>query len=386
MPNKILVVDDETDLELLVRQHFRRKIRAGEMEFAFAHSGKEALQKLIEEENIDMVLSDINMPEMDGLTLLREMVPKYPLIKPVIVSAYGDMDNVRTAMNNGAFDFVTKPIDFNDLELTINKTLTEVNRQKEAEQTKAKFLAFSKEMQIGQKIQRSFLPNDHPQVDGWNFSFRYYPAKEVGGDYYDAFKIANTENIAIVVGDVSGKGIGAALYMTLFRSLIRAYTDIHFELGLGLQETIKKINSYLLSNHEEANMFSTLFLAALEPSTGKLTYINGGQEPPAIFKDGEVVARLDTTGPVVGIFDDAEFTIKEVTIEPGCYFVAYTDGAVDALNANEEFFKEDNLFPVLKQNHNSPDEKIEAVKNALFAYIDTAVQFDDITMIIAQRK
>lgn len=386
MSYKILVVDDETDLELLVRQHFRRKIRAAEMEFVFAHSGKEALQKLAEEANIDMVLSDINMPEMDGLTLLREMIPKYPLIKPVIVSAYGDMDNVRTAMNNGAFDFVTKPIDFNDLEVTINKTLNEVNRQREAEKTKEKFLAFSKEMQIGQNIQRSFLPKDHPVIDGWDFSFRYYPAKEVGGDYYDAFKIGDSENIALAVGDVSGKGIGAALFMTLFRSLICAFIDTQSGMGLGLQQAIKKLNSYLLSNHEEANMFSTLFLGILETSTGRLTYINGGQEPPAIIKDGQIVKRLEPTGPVVGIFEDAEFSLEEITIEPESWLVAFTDGAVDALNPNEEFFREDKLFPVITQNHSTTEEKIEAAKNALFDYISTALQFDDITMIIAQRK
>tara|TARA_R100000935_G_scaffold58798_1_gene98035 strand:+ start:1567 stop:2607 length:1041 start_codon:yes stop_codon:yes gene_type:complete len=119
----ILVVDDEADLEVLIKQKFRKKIRAGEYHFYFARNGILALARLKEEPWIDIVLSDINMPEMDGLTLLGKISETNPLIKTVIVSAYGDMENIRTAMNRGAFDFITKPINFDDLNLTIEKTL-----------------------------------------------------------------------------------------------------------------------------------------------------------------------------------------------------------------------------------------------------------------------
>src|SRR5512135_2118371 len=117
MPVKILVVDDEPDLELLVRQKFRRHIREGQFNFVFARNGVEALQKLHDEPDIDLVLTDINMPEMDGLTLLVKLNELNLLLKAVIVSAYGDMENIRTAMNRGAADFLTKPIDFHDLEI-----------------------------------------------------------------------------------------------------------------------------------------------------------------------------------------------------------------------------------------------------------------------------
>jgi len=120
---KILVVDDETDLEVLIKQKFRKKIRDQEYEFLFAINGKDALLKVYEHPDLDIVLSDINMPEMDGLTLLSELSDKKPLLKSVIVSAYGDMENIRTAMNRGAFDFITKPINFEDLTITVEKTL-----------------------------------------------------------------------------------------------------------------------------------------------------------------------------------------------------------------------------------------------------------------------
>ncbi|MGB5188447.1 response regulator [Robiginitalea sp.] len=128
---KILVVDDETDLEVLIKQKFRKQIRQNEYEFLFAINGRDALEKLASDPGVDLVLSDINMPEMDGLTLLSEIHELNPLLKSVIVSAYGDMDNIRTAMNRGAFDFITKPINFEDLTITVEKTLKHVRQLKE---------------------------------------------------------------------------------------------------------------------------------------------------------------------------------------------------------------------------------------------------------------
>lgn len=128
---KILVADDEADLETLIRQKFRQKIREQQYEFVFAINGKEALEKIQQHPDIDVVLSDINMPEMDGLTLLSRLSDEAPLTKTVIVSAYGDMDNIRTAMNRGAFDFVTKPVNFEDLDLTVQKTIKHVEQLKQ---------------------------------------------------------------------------------------------------------------------------------------------------------------------------------------------------------------------------------------------------------------
>ena len=128
---KILVADDEADLEMLIKQKFRQKIREQQYEFIFAVNGSDALAKIEQHGDVDMVLSDINMPEMDGLTLLSRLSESSPLIKSVIVSAYGDMENIRTAMNRGAFDFITKPINFEDLSLTIIKTINHVTQIRE---------------------------------------------------------------------------------------------------------------------------------------------------------------------------------------------------------------------------------------------------------------
>ncbi len=131
MITKILVVDDETDLEVLIKQKFRRQIREKEFDFVFAVNGADALEKLSHHADVDIVLSDINMPVMDGLTLLAKLGDISPMIKAVIVSAYGDMDNIRSAMNKGAFDFICKPVNFEDLELTVRKTIKQVAQIKE---------------------------------------------------------------------------------------------------------------------------------------------------------------------------------------------------------------------------------------------------------------
>lgn len=128
---KILVVDDEPDLEVLIKQRFRKQIRDRQYEFLFAVNGADAIEKIKEAEDLDIVLSDINMPEMDGLTLLDKLGGLNPILKAVIVSAYGDMDNIRIAMNRGAFDFITKPVNFEDLDLTIIKTIRHVTQTRQ---------------------------------------------------------------------------------------------------------------------------------------------------------------------------------------------------------------------------------------------------------------
>jgi adenylate cyclase len=137
LPAKILAVDDEPDFELLIKQRFRQRIRKGDLAFRFARHGEEALAVLAEEPDIGLLLLDINMPVMDGLTLLAELRARRSPARAVIVSAYGDMANIRTAMNRGAFDFVTKPVDLNDLEVTIDKTLETIAYVRELDQQRA---------------------------------------------------------------------------------------------------------------------------------------------------------------------------------------------------------------------------------------------------------
>src|SRR5262245_47538897 len=220
---KILVVDDEPDLEVLVRQKFRRQVREGNFDLVFARNGAEALEVLAHDASINIVLSDINMPVMDGLTLLGKLTELDRILKAVIVSAYGDMQNIRIAMNRGAFDFVTKPIDFQDLEITINRTLDEILTLKRSLLDRAQLSAVQQELNIAARIQQSILPRVSafpPRPEFCPFG-TMTPAKEIGGDFYDFFLI-DGERLGFVVGDVSGKGVPAALFMAVCRTLLRA--------------------------------------------------------------------------------------------------------------------------------------------------------------------
>lgn len=162
-PPKVLVVDDEPDLELLIRQRFRRRIRKKELEFGFAGNGAEALEKLRESPDFDLILTDINMPKMDGLTLLTKLPEVSNVLKAVIVSAYGDMENIRTAMNRGALDFLTKPIDFQDFEITLDKTLEQARQIRESinaveEKEKAQQMAIES-LERADRLKDEFLAN-----------------------------------------------------------------------------------------------------------------------------------------------------------------------------------------------------------------------------------
>ncbi|MBP7269017.1 MAG: response regulator [Bacteroidia bacterium] len=161
-PSRILVVDDEPDLELLIRQRFRHKIRNGEFMFEFAGNGQEALDKIGSDSRYEMILTDINMPVMDGLTFLNHLKERSRSCKAVVVSAYGDLENIRTAMNRGSFDFITKPIDFTDLETTILKTLEEVTRLREGERARSQLTQTIQEKERAEqseKFKQQFLAN-----------------------------------------------------------------------------------------------------------------------------------------------------------------------------------------------------------------------------------
>ena len=160
---KILSVDDEAPLELLMKQYFRRKIRSGEYEFFFAHNGLEALAILYNNPDIEIILSDINMPEMDGLTLLAKVNEmRNTALRVIMVSAYGDMKNIRQAMNNGAFDFATKPIDMEDLSRTIEKAIEQINFVHESQKAYSQLESLKKDLTTAREIQQYILPQVFP--------------------------------------------------------------------------------------------------------------------------------------------------------------------------------------------------------------------------------
>ncbi|HTS30326.1 MAG TPA: SpoIIE family protein phosphatase [Bryobacteraceae bacterium] len=380
LPHQILVVDDEPDLELLVRQRFRRQIRDKEFEFLFSRNGEEALATLAGHPSIELVLSDINMPIMDGLTLLGKLGEASKTLRAVVVSAYGDISNIRTAMNRGAVDFLIKPIDFEDLEITIRKTLDQVAQLKNSIEAQARLIAIQQELGVAARIQQSILPEKFPpfpERKDFDLHAAMVPAKQVGGDLFDFF-LLDEHHLGFVLGDVSGKGVPAALYMAVSRTLLRAIALQRLPPGKCLEH----LNA-TLSVHNSSYMFVTMFYGILDTRTGEIQYAIGGHNPPYIFSpNGVRQLPTDCGGPVVGLMDFSKYETSTCRISPGEGILLYTDGVTEAINTAEEFFSEERLEQFLAVHSTATVEQLVSNLHALVEVFAAGMpQADDITVL-----
>lgn len=252
-----------------------------------------------------------------------------------------------------------------------------------------------RELEIGQSIQKSFLPELVPKVAGWELSGFLQPAREVAGDFYDFFVVPTPRCIGIVIGDVCDKGVGAALFMTLFRSLIRSSSLYRNFIGGDaassnvvsvLRDSIALTNKYIATTHGNSSMFSSVFFALLVPETGQLCYINAGHEAPVIIGAKGIRQELGPTGPVIGLFPDAEHEIGTAEILSGEVLFAYTDGLTDAKNDAGEQFSEVNALAVAEKCPRNADAMLRKVISEVEAFIGDAPQYDDITVITVYRE
>jgi sigma-B regulation protein RsbU (phosphoserine phosphatase) len=267
------------------------------------------------------------------------------------------------------------------------------------------------EIEKGQQMQKDFLPDRLPQISGWDLAALFAPARQVAGDFYDAFLLDNMQ-VGLVIADVCDKGVGSALFMALFRSLIRVFSGQTHLTGLAILAedqnaaasssparqaltnsahinaliAVALTNNYVAQNHSNLNMFATLFFGVLDPVTGLLTYVNGGHEPLVILSPEGVKERLKPTGPAVGIFPNMKFKINQTYIEPGELLFGYTDGVTDARCPTGEFFTQKRLLSLLNQPPDSANVLLEQIHARLTAHIADADQFDDITMLAVRRE
>ncbi|NCS88763.1 MAG: hypothetical protein AUK34_02290 [Ignavibacteria bacterium CG2_30_36_16] len=377
----ILVVDDEPDLQVLIRQKFRNKIKSKEYEFQFAKNGEEALEKLLGDVSIALILTDINMPVMDGLTLLTKIGDlNNRLLRSIIVSAYGDMENIRTAMNRGAFDFITKPIDLNDLAITIEKSLKEIEEYKLVLSAHNKLIALKQELDIATTIQTSILPKTFPPFpDRLEFDIyaKMIPAKEVGGDLYDFFLI-DKNRLGIVIGDVSGKGIAAALLMAVCKTLMKS-TALK---GLPTDTVLYDVNN-VIHKESPSNMFVTIFYGILDLRNGMFEYSNGGHNLPILISSGGKTKMLENVGGVIlGAMGETEYESNRIKLCSNEMLFFYTDGITEAFNKSEEEFDEKQLLKIVEnKNEYSAQNLVEFVIQSVKSFSDGTEQTDDITCL-----
>ena len=381
-PYRILVVDDEPDLEPLILQRMRRKIRSGMYTFDFAHDGIEALEVLDLNRDIDMVITDINMPRMDGLTLLGQIPDSASSdLLCIVVSAYGDMKNIRTAMNRGAFDFVTKPLDFEDLQVTVERALRHLDAWRAALSSRDALVSLQNELDVASSTQQSILPKTFPKSSDFQVFAHMEPARNVGGDFYDVIRLEG-RRVGLAIADVSDKGVPAALFMMSSRTLLKGAAIGTFDPG----EALREVNE-LLYEENETMMFVTVLYSIYDPDSGELTYSSGGHDAPLLVRpDGGSKLLPITGGVALGVAPDLQFSSRTVQLEPGDAVVLYTDGITEAMNGNGEQFGVGRMHEVFAAN---PPKDSEQAAHTMFeavrSFVGDTPQSDDITCLVLRR-
>jgi phosphoserine phosphatase RsbU/P len=247
--------------------------------------------------------------------------------------------------------------------------------------------ALNKELDKGREIQANFLPDRILQKTGWEIAAFFQPARQVAGDFYDIFELPNG-HVILVIADVCDKGVGAALFMALFRSMLRLFAmQTSQENGSNALDAVALTNNYVATNHGNLGMFATLFFGILDPATGILTYINGGHEPLyLLYSEGGIREMLPNTGPAVGILPQAKFKIAQTILQPGEWLLGYTDGVPEARSATGEFFSTKRFRSLVDTPANSAVSLLDRISQKVLEHTGTAEQFDDITLIAVRRS
>ena len=346
----------------------------------------EKREPLLVNEHVGDLAAKLNQPTIAGT-----VTPKSWLGVPMMVG--GQVTGILSLQS------VTEENAFTDADTRLMETLAasmsvalENARLWEKEHLYRK--ALEHEFEIGRRIQSGFLPEGVPQPRGWEISTFLLPAREVAGDFYDVFRLPGGK-VGLVIADVCDKGLGAALFMTLVRSLLRAVTNIdtyacpeektRHSCEERLHQAVSFTNNYIEENHGKTGMFATVFFGILDTKSGVLKYVNCGHLPPLIVNTKGRLRALSLTGPAVGAIHNPDFVVLREVLNPGELLFAYTDGLTDAVNTSDESFTPSRLKPILSQG-GSPSFIVQKVSEKLNEFAHGARQFDDIAMLVVSRS
>lgn len=373
---KVLVLDDEEDTEDLFLQKFRHQIEDGEYEFSFATS-LEQTEQLLKTGRPDIFMTDINVNGIDGIELISKLRKDYPMMRSVVISAYGDISTLRAVMRGGAHDFVIKPIDFKDLTDTLQKTAKAVSKLKAAEATSQRLTAISNELDVSAQLQKSLLPGNVVKKGNIDLYADNISAAECSGDFYDFFWLSDTK-LGVVIADVSGKSVSAAMFSIIAKTLIKAYSRVYESPA----ECFKNVN-ISICRENVATMFVTAMYGIVDMEKNELTYTNAGHLPVALVQPGKEPVFLECdSGMALGIFEDVEFVDQVHKFTPGDTVVFYTDGVNEAANKNGEEYDYERFTAALRANTKAPPQVLnrEIVKD-IRKFTAGAPQSDDITIL-----
>ena len=353
MAVKILVVDDEPDVSVMVSQQFEANHVAGfEVKFLYAFNGQEALKQIEKNPDTQVVLTDINMPIMSGLELLGHINQRWPTIKVVVISAYGDMKNIRKSMNEGAFDFIVKPFDPLDLELTAASAIVvaEEIRYKAIEKRKneEKEKELEEELEKARLIQDAITPKIFPNFRGKDVYEIYgaiKPYHDISADFFDFYPL-DSNTLAMVIGDVSGNGVPAAFFMSMSIAAVRNFTS----KGHAITDAMKQANDYLCARNENS-MFASVFFAVLDLEKQILHYSNAGHTPAMVLQnDGTVIELAKNQSPPLATLEDISYVENTLQLENFNSLFFYSKGVSEAANENGEQYTKMRIKDILQHS------------------------------------
>lgn len=384
-PCKILVVDDEPLLRTLFLRNFDERIESHELQFYFASNGVEALEILEKEKDIGIVITDIKMPVMNGLDLLKRLADQDRVYRSAVVTAYGDMKNIREAMSLGVSDFITKPFDFKDLDQSLTKIITQYNEYIKSDQEKLEAASLQKELMIAHEIQGMLSPKDFNPLPAFSKGFdiygKIYPAEEMSGAFIDFFPI-DKEKLSFCVGSASGKGIPASLFMAMSMTLIKGFVSSKVPLTQCLHQA-----NTLLCQHNKSNMSVSILLGALNLQQGDLTFCNAGSALTLVIsEDGTIRALSAHSEKPLGI-EEVNYHDSHIKLQKNDLLFFSTPAIIEASNPQKELFGEERLKKYLTKTAATPlSEIIEGLKKEIDQFLGGSPQTGDIAIMLLRYR
>jgi sigma-B regulation protein RsbU (phosphoserine phosphatase) len=378
-----LIIDPDHQFHSICQTCEGHETQMGEHRFLFAHSDENAIEILKKQPVLDMAIVSIDGGDVTGLSLFKKLDGIRVRVPRIAITAQNDIKAIRGAMNEGAADFLTKPVERDDLLITIDKVFKDCEARRAAWKNEAQLSAIQRELDIAETIQKQILPSIFPSRDQIEISAHLTPAKRMSGDFYDSFDLPDGR-IGLAVADVSGKGIPAAFFMAVARTLLRA-TAMQCT---SPADCLSKVNN-LLCQHEITSMFVSVFYCIVDPKTWEVTYCNGGHLPPYLVRvDDEANAHSleGGDGIVLGVQPDMDFEDATCFLNQGDALFFYTDGVTEAFDQNKNQFSEERLIDYLLENR-----KLSAhtLSQNLYAFVndfrDGAEQNDDFTSVVLKR-
>ncbi len=377
---KILVVDDENANLQKLRRTFvdRYPVLA-------ATSGREALELIRTNDGIAVIIADQRMPDMTGVDLLQRTLQMLPNAIRIILTGYTDVDVLMDAINScKVFRYVVKPWDPPDLLMTVQRGIEAYRLALENAQFRKELIRrerLARELEIARDIQRYILPANYPEVEGYELAVEYHPAREVGGDLYDFDWNREVATLQIVIGDVSGKSIPAALYGAVFSGQLRTL----FAQSLRPGETLGRANSSLIARYQVSNYIAVACLR-VRPESGACVLANGGMPFPYLVRAGEVT-ELRASGVPLGLLDGSAYDEFPFMMEKGDLLVQASDGATDAMNPGGQMYDESRFVDAIRRHSGEGAAQLtKSLYQAICEFTQSADVHDDITILALKRN